>query len=71
MGIENRDYRSWLLKRMGEASLHPYKNIEFLRAHQDFDAGEVLHAGDAGAALEDLQASPLGTGAASEYQPTG
>ncbi len=32
---------------MGEASLRPYKNIEFLRAHQDFDAGEVLHAGDA------------------------
>ena len=32
---------------MGEASLRPYKNIELLRADQDFDAGEVLHAGDA------------------------
>ncbi len=45
---------------MGEASLRPYKNIEFLRAHQDFDAGEVLHAGDAGAALKDLQTHPGG-----------
>ncbi len=32
---------------MGEASLRPYKNTEFLWADQDFDAGEVLHAGDA------------------------
>jgi len=32
---------------MGEASLRPYKNIEFLRADQDFEAGEVLRAGDA------------------------
>jgi len=45
---------------MGEASLRPYKNIEFLRADQDFDAGEVLHAGDARAALADPQAHPGG-----------
>jgi hypothetical protein len=47
-------------KRMGEASLRPYKNIEFLRADQHFYAGEVLHAGDVRAALEDLQTHPGG-----------
>ena len=45
---------------MGEATLRPYKNIEFLRAGQDFDAGEVLHADDGRAALADTQTHPGG-----------
>jgi len=47
-------------KRMGEATLRPYKNIEFLRAGQDFDAGEVFHADDGRAALADTQTHPGG-----------